>query len=166
MNRILIFFALIASMVAFQACSQCPESSNTVGDEFFTVEYRTPGGVNYLDSIYDHSNIVVFVDTTGGVNPTYRLISPGYTNGKFGPFYYAKNFVDPTTNQPKIYQLIGRTYKYNYHIKKDTFGEDVFTVEFRYHGDECSTYWEILRLYKNGEKVGEGTEQANLSFTE
>ncbi|MEL7531814.1 MAG: hypothetical protein AAFN10_10925, partial [Bacteroidota bacterium] len=86
--KYLLSTLILGLAIMFSACEpECdPSKDEFVGDELFTVEYKTTDGQNYLNSIYNLSEVVVFLDTTGGTdpNPKYELIEPGYEDGKFG----------------------------------------------------------------------------------
>lgn len=124
-----------------------PTKDVKVGEQYLTVQYLDNNGANYLDT-WDPTLVKVFEDTTGGVNPTFKEITPGYANGKFGPFYYAKNFVNAITGKPVLERMLSHTFKYNYHIKKGNGTEDIFRVEFQLSADECNTYWKVLNIYR------------------
>jgi hypothetical protein len=162
--KIFLFALGLTGLFAFYGCAECDLSKNdSIGDQFFTVTYLDPTGTNYLESVYNLSNVVVWVDTTGGENPSLELISPGYADGKFGPFNYSERFIDPRTDLPNLFQLLGRMHRFNYHMKKDTFGTDVFTVEFRLDADECNQYWSLIKYYRNGVEL---TEYAGNQFAD
>lgn len=135
---------------------------------YFTVEYQTPGGQNYLNSIYNQSNVQVFLDSTGGENTFFEPIFPGYADGKFGPFYFTDRFINKRTDEPEYLQLYAKPYRFDYYIKKDTFGQDKFTVEFLLGVDKCQSFWQILNYYRN-DKLIEGfdlNETANIIIVE
>lgn len=136
--------------VFFLGCGKkCdPTKDVAVGEQYLAIQYmRASDGVNYLD-VWDPSVVKVFQDTTGGLNPTFKEITPAYTNGVFGPFYYTKNFISATTGKPVLERMLSRTYKYHYHIRKGDGTEDVFRVEFQLSADECNTYWKLLNIYR------------------
>lgn len=124
-----------------------PSKDVKVGTQFFTVQYLDSVGANYL-GIWDSTLIKVFEDTTGGLNPTFKEIIPGYKDGKFGPFLYAENFISPITGKPILEKMLSHTYKYHYHIKKGDGTEDIFRVEFQLSADDCNTYWKVLNIYR------------------
>ncbi|MEO1449541.1 MAG: hypothetical protein AAFV07_08410, partial [Bacteroidota bacterium] len=81
--------ALVIAVSLLGACREtCDPAANAeVGEEFFSVTYQDAAGNNLLDT-YNPDQIVVFWDSTGGedATPDFKLISPGYADGKFGPF--------------------------------------------------------------------------------
>ena len=98
MNKNYILLILIAIVsIHFSSCEEACDAtdSDEIGGEFFTVEYRNPAGTNYLESIYNQNGIIVFLDTTGGESPSpkYELITPGFKDGKFGPFNFTERYI-------------------------------------------------------------------------
>ncbi|MEZ4828199.1 MAG: hypothetical protein R3C61_18220 [Bacteroidia bacterium] len=152
----------------FQGCtSSCDGvSSEAVGGEFFTVEYKTPAGENYLNSIYNLSGVVVFLDTTGGEDPVpqYELINPGYADGKFGPFYFTERYVNAASEEINNILLFGQTFRFDYYIKKDTYGQDTLSVEFLLGVDECSHSWQSISYFRNGDPLPEYHNQRNAAI--
>lgn len=126
-----------------------------VGEEFFTVTYLDTLGVNYLTSVYDPSGIVVYLDTTGGEDPRpdFELINPGYADGKFGPFAFTERYINPANDIYNDILLFGKSYSFDYYIRKDTYGVDTFTVTFLLDVDECGSFWRSIRYFKNGEAL-------------
>ncbi|RMG27047.1 MAG: hypothetical protein D6730_07980 [Bacteroidetes bacterium] len=141
-------------MWSWQSCvTPCDSSLNeAVGDEYFTVEYRTPAGDNYLDKVYNPSNVVVYMDPSGGKDPVpnFVLVQPAFEEGKFGPFRFTADFIDPATQQLNTIKLYGQAYKFDYYIKKDTYGTDTISVEFLMQVDECNNSWRYIRYAING----------------
>lgn len=156
----------------FSSCEEVCETNakESVGDEFFTVEYRNSSGQNYLNSIYNLSNVVVFLDTAGGATPfpEFELIRPGHEEGAFGPFEFTDRFVSPVTDRVNTIQLYGQPFKFDYFFKKDTYGMDTLSVEFLLEVDECTTFWQYIRYSLNGEPLPEydGMQQANIVIVE
>ena len=155
----------------FTACEDpcAGVTDEEVGGEFFTVEYRDPSGTNYLD-IYDPNGLIVFLDTAGGEsrNPNFELIKPGYANGKFGPFNFTERYVDPVRENLNSALLFGNQFKFDYYIKKDTFGQDTFSVHFLMGVDECRFYWKSIDYFLNGEPLPQysGQKQAEIIIIE
>ena len=150
------------------ACNDpCEGSQNDeVGGEFFTVEYRDATGANNLTSKYNPNGIVVFLDTAGGENPNpkYELITPGYKDGKFGPFYFTERFLQATNGEVNSVLLFQNEYKFDYFIKKDTFGQDTFSVHFLVGVDECSYSWESIRYSINGDPLPQYDNQREVAI--
>jgi hypothetical protein len=127
MTRVYLWFTSFFAAFLFltTACIKpCDPANNAlVGDEFFTVTYLDNSGTNYLD-IYNLDRVVVFLDTTGGsdATPRFELINPGYEDGKFGPFAFTDKFSILQTNDINLPLLFGQPFKYDYYIKKDTYG--------------------------------------------
>ena len=155
-------------LVGIGGCSPCTgdEVDDEVGGEFFTVEYRTPTGANYLTSVYNTDNVIVYVDTTGGASdrPPLKLIRPGFSDGKFGPFYFTEKFVDLASFKINDPRLLGQRFRYDYYIQKDTYGTDVIRVDFLYNPDECARKWEILDFYFNGELQANFSKQRKVDI--
>lgn len=158
--------------ILFIACEpECdPSKDEFVGDESFTVEYKTTDGQNYLNSIYNLAEVVVFLDTAGGAdpNPKYELIEPGYKDGKFGPFGFTERYLNQARNQVNSALLFGEPFRFDYYFKKDTYGVDTLTVEFTLGVTNCNTFWQTLNYYLNGELLPEYTnqQQAAIVITE
>ena len=111
---------VILSSIFFTSClNECKNIQvGDVGGESFTVEYLTPDGVNYINEVYNQSGIVVFLDTTGGTDrfPEYELITPGFEDGKFGPFLFTERYTDEATEQINNILLFNQIYKFDYYI--------------------------------------------------
>ncbi|GAB4411063.1 MAG: hypothetical protein OHK0039_15870 [Bacteroidia bacterium] len=159
---------LIAALLLLAACAEpCDDSLNPrLGEEFFTVQYNNTGGANYLDGTYNPNGIVVFVDESGGTdpNPRYELLSPGYSNGKFGPFSFTENFYNAATDEVNVELLIGKTFRYDYYIKKDTYGVDTFTVAFLLDANTCNYYWRSIQYYRNGDLLPQYNNQRQVEM--
>lgn len=156
----------------FLGCKEpCDDSQNAqVGDEYFTVEYLDADGNNYLNTVYNPAGIVVYLDTTGGEdpNPRYELISPGYENGKFGPFNFTERYINPTNDQFNDLLLVGNRFIYDYYIKKDTYGQDTLRVTFLLSADECNYFWREITYSLNGTVLPsyQDQQQAEIVITE
>mgnify|MGYP007106202662 CR=1 FL=1 len=161
-------FAGLMGLALLQACvEECDVSlDDTVGGQFFSVEYRTPAGANYLQSIYNLSNVIVFLDTTGGKDPVprYELISPGFKEGVFGPYFYTSRYVVAETGQPNTVRLYGIPYRFDYYIKKDSYGQDTISVEFLMEVDKCNHFWKSIKYYRNGDLLPEFTDQEQAAI--
>ncbi len=157
---VVLFFS-----VFWTACQEpcVPEPDPKIGSQSFTVEYKTPDGENYLKSIYNKANITVYVDFDGGERPNiqYTRIEPGYADNKFGPFHYTEKFYDSTNFKANPVALLGRTYRYDYYIEKDTYGTDKFTVEFLLALGDCNEYWASIKYYRNDEHLSAYDGQFN-----
>lgn len=144
--------------------------SDEIGGEFFTVEYKDASGTNYLESIYNLNGIIVFLDTAGGTSssPQYELITPGYKDGKFGPFNFTKRYVQETNEAINGSALYENPLAFDYFIKKDTFGQDTLRVEFLVAVDDCREYWRYIRYFLNGEPLTqyENQQQAEILIVE
>ncbi|MEM7372178.1 MAG: hypothetical protein AAF587_26405 [Bacteroidota bacterium] len=150
--RLTVLFLVLASFSLHSCIKPCNPSNNAeVGDEFFTVTYQNPSGTNYLE-IYNPSGIVVFLDSTGGesASPKFELISPGFADGKFGPFFFTEKFVDLASNEINLPLLFQRPLRFDYYIKKDTYGQDTLSVEFLLNVDECNYDWSYINYFLNG----------------
>lgn len=148
----------------------CDESLNPqLGQEFFTVTYQDPAGTNYLD-IYNPAGIVVFLDSAGGANPNpqFERISPGYANGKFGPFTFTEKFWDAAQDDINLPLLLGRPFAYDYYIRKDSYGVDTFRVEFLLDANNCNNFWRSIRYYRNGDPLPQynNQKQVDMVFVE
>ena len=151
-------FVLLISCLSFavilSSCGKkCDPSKNVkIGEQYFTVKYLSPTGINYLTDTagWDLNNVAVNFDKSGGKNPEFQPMIPGHAQGVFGPFNYIKQggFLDSISQEPVIERLLAKTIKFNYHIKKDTLGEDVFQVEFQLNASECNYYWKVLNIYR------------------
>ncbi len=164
----LLALGIIALFVSCDPCEN--EVSDPIGGEFFTVEYRSPAGENYLITKYNPANVVVYLDSSGGNSPVpkLRLITPGFADGKFGPFTFTERFVNPGTGAINTVQLYGKPYRYNYLIKKDTYGQDTLSVDFLVTLDECRAYWAYIRYSLNGDPLPayDGQRQAAIVIQE
>ena len=146
---------IVVAAIAFQGCdNSCKNAeSEEIGGEFFTVEYRrTADGKNYINEIYNQSGLIVFLDTTGGESPSpeYELITPGFEDGKFGPFFFTERYVDAASEQINDILLFNKSYAFDYYIKKDTYGQDTLRVEFLVGVNECSFEWSSIDYFLNG----------------
>ncbi|MEL6676919.1 MAG: hypothetical protein AAFR61_32225 [Bacteroidota bacterium] len=163
---------LLCLGVMLNSCADpCEGKENDeVGGEFFTVEYVNPAGQNYLNSIYNLNQVVVWLDTTGGesANPKYELINPGYAGGKFGPFNFTERYINPANESFNNVLLLGKKYKFDYFFKKDTYGQDTLRVEFFLDVDECHFFWSSIRYFLNGTELPEyaGMRNAEIVVTE
>lgn len=170
-----IFFVILGiSLISVNVIS-CEDpcegiESDEIGSEFFTVEYKDPTGTNYLESIYNPNGIIVFLDTAGGESssPQYELISPGYENGKFGPFNFTERYIQQTNEAVNGSALYENPLSFDYYIKKDTFGQDTLRVEFLVSVDACREYWKYIRYYLNGDPLTqyENQQQAEILIVE
>lgn len=147
-----------------------PTKNGQVGGEFFSVTYETPGGENYLNSIYRKDKITVYVDKSGGEDdiPDYELILPGYKDGTFGPFDFTSDWNDPANGRLKVEEILQLPMAYDYYIRRDTFGVDTFRVEFRIGANTCNYFWDYIRYYRNGEELTNvsGNRFAELKYQE
>ena len=149
----LLGLVLVTSIFFTNCVNDCKNPKNgDTGGEFFTVEYKNTDGVNYINEIYNQSGIVVFLDTTGGSDkvPDYELITPGFEDGKFGPFYFTERYTDAATEQINNILLFNQTFKFDYYFKKDIYGQDTLSVEFLLGVDECGYEWSSIDYYLNG----------------
>ena len=110
------------------------------------------------------------MDSTGGesANPKFELISPGYENGKFGPFYFTEKFVDIASNEINLPLLFERPLRFDYFIKKDTYGQDTLTVSFLLTVDECNYDWSYINYFLNGDPLPQydGQRDADIVIVE
>ncbi len=159
---------ILVALIFMTACTEtCPSNlPDPVGGEFFTVTYLDSAGTNYLTSIYDKNGIVVYLDTTGGEDPTpdYELINPGYSGEKFGPFEFTDRYISATNEVFNDILLFGRQYNFDYYIRKDTYGVDTFRVSFLLDVDECSSFWKSIRYFRNGEPLLAYDDQRNADI--
>jgi hypothetical protein len=159
-------------MLALPSCYfECDSQAQApVGGEFFTVTYLDATGGNYLTSVYQPSGIVVYLDTTGGEDPSpeYELINPGYADGKFGPFPFTERYIDPTNEVYNDVLLFGRQYNFDYYIRKDTYGVDTIRVSFLLDVDECGSFWRSIRYSRNGDPLPayDNVRQADIIIVE
>lgn len=166
---IIIIFILLLNLISCEdPCNGV--ISDQIGGEFFTIEYRDPSGTNYLESIYNLNGIIVFVDLEGGesTSPKYELISPGYEEGKFGPFNFTESFIQETNQAVNGPALYGNPMAFDYYIKKDTIGQDTLRVEFLVGVDGCRQYWDHIRYFLNGDPLSqyENQRQAEILIVE
>lgn len=167
-----LIIAFILSALLFVSCEDPCEGieSDEIGAEFFTVEYKDASGSNYLESIYNLNGVIVFVDTAGGTSPSpkYELISPGYKDGKFGPFNFTERYIQETNEAVNGSALYENPLSFDYFIKKDTFGQDTLRVEFLVAVDECREYWKYIRYFLNGDPLSqyENQQQAEILIVE
>ena len=162
-RSIFLFLAVAGSLLAMQSCDKCTESGTVTisGDaQKFSITYLANDSVNtnYVDSIYNTSNVNMFLNTNGGKGG-YSTLTDDLSDGKIGPFSY--------TNSPTRAQM-GVPYDYVYIIQKDTFGIDTFRVEFLATVDECKEYWSQINYYRNGTLMAEyqGQEIADIVIIE
>ncbi|MFN0201377.1 MAG: hypothetical protein ACKVTZ_07645 [Bacteroidia bacterium] len=149
MKQIWLFLAMMSLLAGIYGCAEKCDPANTVviGEQYLSVKYEKLDGTNYLE-VWNPLNVTVFVDSTGGKNPAAsKYLAPNYTDKIFGKFYYTSSYIDPASKETKWNLLLGRTFTYDYHIKKDTVGEDIFRVKFTLKGDECNYIWKELRYY-------------------
>jgi hypothetical protein len=157
----LFLAASVATLAALQSCNKCKESGTITLDastQFLSITYLDTAGRNYIDSIYNWSNVNVLINTDGGLG-AYQPYSEDLTDHKFGPFTY--------TTQPAPASF-GVPYDYYYIIDKDTFKTDTFRIQFLPTVDECHEYWAQIKYYKNGQLLGEcdGKEICEIEITE
>jgi hypothetical protein len=159
---------VLVSFIFFTSCvDNCKNAQNgEVGGEFFTVEYVNGDGVNYIEEIYNPSGIVVFLDTTGGEDriPDYELITPGFEDGKFGPFFFTERYTDAATEQINNILLFNKRFKFDYYFKKDTYGQDTLSVEFLLGVDECGYEWSSINYFHNGVLLDDYINQRNAAI--
>ena len=174
----IISFLLIGTMIAgFSGCgTKCdPNAGVKIGEQFFTVTYLDPAGGNYLtNGAWDLNQVIVRVDTTGGKSANgFTTLPQTFVDSKFGPFFYTKNFLSPTDNQPNLNLLLAKTFKYDYYIRKGALNqEDVIRVEFRLTANDCNLEWNTLRYYKRNNATNlfeaitelEGNQKPELVF--
>lgn len=157
---VILLFSLL-----WTACEEpcIPDPDPMIGTQSFTVKYEDADGKNYLTDIYNKANLAVYVDFDGGTRPNiqYTLIEPGYAGKTFGPFRYTDMFYDSANFNANTIVLLGRTYRYDYYIEKDTYGTDKFTVEFLLALGDCSEYWARIRYYRNDELMPAYNDQFN-----
>lgn len=162
---ILLFLVLGLMSACQETCD--PNVNAEVGEEFFTVTYQDASGNNLLDS-FNPDQIVVFWDSTGGEDPTpdFQLISPGYADGKFGPFFFTEGFTDAATNNVNLPVLFGQNQAYDYYIRTGNNSVDTFRVEFLLGVDECNYFWESINYFLNGDPISVGDpRQADIVVT-
>ncbi|MEO0468289.1 MAG: hypothetical protein AAF206_01615 [Bacteroidota bacterium] len=171
--RLLILCLLPTLLLTVSACNESGCETvfqEFVGDEFFTVEYRDPDGNNYINSIYDLGNVVVFLDTAGGKDevPQFERITPGYEDGKFGPFFYTERYVNQINNDLNQALLWENPFKFDYFFKKDSYGVDTLSVIFVLDVDQCRTSWGSIRYELNGNPLPEydNQQQAEIVIVE
>lgn len=172
LRPIRVLFVSLCAMVGLTACEDPCEGvqDDPIGGEYFSVTYLDNSGANYLESIYRQSELVVYVDTSGGTNPNpnYIRLRPGYENGKFGLFTFTKFFEDAATDEVDQTELWNRPLRFDYYIKKDTFGLDKFSVEFLRGVNDCRSFWTYIRYYQNDQLLGQydGQRQVEITITE
>lgn len=165
------FIILFASTAFFMtSCAKKCDAANDVkvGTQTLSITYLDANGQNYLDgSHWNLGNVHIFVDTTGGKNPTPVELPIDLVNKKFGPYYYTKNFINPTTKDPILERLLAKTYTFDYIIVKDNSGTDVVRVKFELTADECNTLWRVIDFYlkKDGETKFTKMDKYSLSET-
>ena len=168
----LIVVSLVLTSLSLASCVKpCDPALNAeVGQEFFTVTYtNNDGTINYLNDVYNPAGVVVFLDTAGGANPNpkYELISPGFADGKFGPFYFTEKFLDLASNEINLPLLFERPMKFDYYFKKDTYGQDTLSVSFLLEVDECNHKWRYITYSLNGDPLPyDGQRQAEILIRE
>ena len=160
-----LFCFAALSLFLFNACEEGCETSSRelVGDEFFTIEYKTSDGKNYLNEIYNLANVLVYLDTTGGMDPTpeFELIEPGYAGGKVGPFGFTERYINQARNEVNDVLLYGQAFNFDYMIRKDTYGQDTLTVRFQLGVDFCNTFWQEISYHLNGVELTDYRNQQN-----
>ncbi|MEM9933145.1 MAG: hypothetical protein AAF824_06025 [Bacteroidota bacterium] len=167
-----LLFTVLATALSLTSCEEECSSNPTeeIGDEFFTVEYVSPSGVNYLNNVYDPSAVVVYMDPTGGDNPfpEFELIRPGFEDGKFGPFRFTETFVNQATGATNDIKLFGIPYRYDYYFKKGDFGQDTLSLQFFLDVDECGHSWRNISYSLNGQVLTDyqDLQQAEIIVTE
>lgn len=166
MNRWLLVLALAAISFTWTGCQEdCVNVPGVVlGTQSFTVEYETEGGRNYVQEIYNPSNLQVTIDYSGGESTSGNFderLRPGTNaDGQFGPFFFTDIYIDSVTNLPLL-STYSRLIAQDYYIKKDTFGTDKLTVQFWISTDACNTKWESIRYFLNDEELPEYDMQEN-----
>ena len=119
---ILTFSFVIA--LSLNACQDPCEgvTGASIGQEYFSVTYLDAAGNNPLLGTYRLSNVEVFIDSTGGggPRPQFARISEDLSDGKFGPFFFTQDYIDPATRQPDVEALANRDITFDYYFKKDT----------------------------------------------
>lgn len=157
----LFLAAGVATLGALQSCNKCTESGDVTFDatkQYLQITYVDTAGRNYIDSIYNLSNVNVLINTNGGVG-AYQPIGEDFTDHKIGPFTYT------TLPEPAAF---GVPYDYYYIVDKDTFKTDTFRIQFLATVDECQEYWAQIKYWKNGTLIAEcdGKEDCSISITE
>lgn len=149
----LVLLALLMTAFAPSCMDPCKGTvSEAVGDEYVTIEYQHPGGQNALGTGTQAETFRVYLDPSGGASdaPTFKRILPGYENGKFGPFYFTRDFIETTTGKVNTLELYGKVHKYDYYLQKGSRDMDTLSVEFLMQVDECGHHWRYLRYALNG----------------
>jgi len=142
----------------------------SVGDEFFTITYQDANGGNYLENgTWRLPNVEVFIDSAGNAdNPDFFRIRPGFEDGKFGPFPFTEDKIDPATRQPVLALIANQPVKLDFYIKKDTFGIDTLSVNYLLAQDQCHYFWSEITYTLNGEVLTQfaNSQQAEIVVVE
>lgn len=172
-KALLFTFTICTLFLALESCQKCTETgtidicttSTGANAQYFSVTYisdtdtviQTPPGLNYINSLYNLGN--VRVSHSKSLAGPWLTIQEDFADGKFGPYY----FTCPSQNTQ-----IGVVYWDYYKIEKDTFGTDIWAINYALQSDECHTYWTTLKHIKNGtlEASTQGMEKADIVVTE
>lgn len=174
--RLSFFIGLAASILALstgcqEKCIKAPDL--TFGTQEFTVTYVTPEDTNYIQRLYNLSNVQVTIDYTGGerVNGGFdeRLRAGEAVNDQFqfGSFNFTERYIDSVTNLPLL-TVYSRIVRHDYFIKKDTFGTDKLSVEFWIDNNECENTWRSVEYFLNDSLLEAYTDDqfANIIIVE
>lgn len=167
----IVFFGIVLLFSVVACKDECdPELNDEVGKEFFTVEYRSKSGQNYIEDVYNRSRVFAYLDKSGGTNPNAKLelLDSAVNEGKFGPFKFTRDFIDPVTGKVNGPKFLGISHVYDYYLVKDLFGTDTLRVRFYMGVDECNQRWRQIRYYLNGDTLDtfEDQQQAEIVIVE
>jgi hypothetical protein len=156
----LFVFALILGVTTLNGCKKCTETGDVTIDatlQYFTITYTEPDGTNYVDSIFNNSNVSVLYADRYQNNPQYIPLNytEDFSDGMIGPI--------PYTTVPDE-ALIGVPYNSEFIIKRDTYGWDTIRIEFVAQVDECKEFWAEISYYLNGDLVDAFQDEEIANF--
>lgn len=158
-----VMFLLLAPAMIFlgQGCDKCTESGTIELSETAQVLSITyvldSNGTNMLtNGVWNPNNVSLRVAPIAANQPQQaRPIQDDLTDGTID-FRYT---VDPELANKGSY------YQYMLFVTKDTAGTDSFRVNFYPRVDECKEFWSVIEYFRNGQPIGECTDQELCGIT-
>jgi hypothetical protein len=163
---------LLSILLTLVACQDPCQglTDDEIGGEYFTITYLDAAGRNLLEEVWRQPNVEVFIDSSGsrGQDPDFYRLRNAFANGKFGPFFYTEAYTDVGTREVNVDPFAGQEQRFDYYIKKDTFGVDTFTLRYVLEVDACRSFWSLIEYSYNGDLLGQytGQRQAEIVITE
>ncbi len=145
-------------------------TDDEIGGEFFTITYLDANGRNLLEEVWRKPNVDVFIDSSGsmGQDPQFYRLRDVIQEGVIGPFRFTDAYTNVGTREVNVEALAEQEQRFDYYVKKDTFGVDTFTLRYLLQVDACRYYWSLIEYSYNGDPLPgyTGQRQAEIVITE